>query len=332
MKKYILIIVVVVVLIVPIKILAQGSVPNARDTGTVMPTDPSSATNLAPASAIIRTANPLPTPTLTAKPTYSPKSTTKPSPQVIQSVQPEPQSEQSQPTGNSITPVVLTGIILSVLGLTALSLKSKKIKQNKKQQNDDGRCNGIKELLEQKKKELQEAVQNWPQDKLKAITEVKAIEFLSKDEIAKEGIEKFQQVKAKYDKIKGMIEMLEKRYDLCMLSLPDKNASYQGTIIENSLNDKAILDNLKVMKTYPLEDWMLHDVQVNEKQIEKMGECLSDGPWYMHFWQKDSDDVTVVFKDKNFKIKYSDKNTWTEAINHGKSLGIPEEQLNFKME
>jgi len=32
------------------------------------------------------------------------------------------------------------------------------------------------------------------------------------------------------------------------------------------------------------------------------------------------------------KIKYSVKSTWAPAINYGKSIGIPEEQLNFPID
>src|SRR3989344_3460833 len=104
---------------------------------------------------------------------------------------------------------------------------------------------------------------------------------------------------------------------------------YHGTIVENSLADKNILKDLEIIKSYWLEDWLLHDVLVNEEQIEKLGKFLSDGPWYMHFWQDNQEDIIVVFKDESFRIKHSDKNTWIEAIEHGKSLGIPEEHLDF---
>ena len=104
---------------------------------------------------------------------------------------------------------------------------------------------------------------------------------------------------------------------------------YKGTIIENSLEDKNILKDLKVTKNYQIEDWILDDVLVTEEQIKNLGKYMNDGPWYMHFWQKGNDKVKVVFKDKIFMIDYSDKNTWNEAISHGKSRGISEEQLDF---
>lgn len=105
--------------------------------------------------------------------------------------------------------------------------------------------------------------------------------------------------------------------------------SYQGTIIENSLLNKSVLKDLNILKTYQMEDWLLHDVLVNEEQVEKLGKFLRDGPWYMHFWEDNRDDIVVVFKDKNFRIKHSNRETWREAIEHGKTIGIPEEQLDF---
>lgn len=104
---------------------------------------------------------------------------------------------------------------------------------------------------------------------------------------------------------------------------------YKGTIIENSLEDKSVLKDLKITKTYNTTHWTLHDVLITEKQIENLGKYFNDGPWYAHFWQEGNDEVIVVFKDKIFRIKHSDKNTWTDAIKHGIFRGIPEKQLDF---
>jgi hypothetical protein len=47
----------------------------------------------------------------------------------------------------------------------------------------------------------------------------------------------------------------------------------------------------------------------------------------MHFWN--GNEVIAVFKDKSFEFMYDRKETWKSAVEHGRSLGIPEEQLNF---
>jgi hypothetical protein len=103
----------------------------------------------------------------------------------------------------------------------------------------------------------------------------------------------------------------------------------KGTIVENSLSDKDILSHLKIEKTYQDEGWILHDVLVEESQVADLAKSLDNGPWYIHLWEPGRDEIRVIFKDKTFVIKQSDKSTWTEAVAYGQSIGIPEEQLDF---
>ncbi len=104
---------------------------------------------------------------------------------------------------------------------------------------------------------------------------------------------------------------------------------YKGTIIENSLADKKILNEVQILKNYRSGSWVLNDVLVSEIQIPELSKCLDFGPWYIHLWQPGMDDVKVIFKDKVFDIKFSDKTTWSDAVTYGKSIGIPDEQLDF---
>lgn len=103
-----------------------------------------------------------------------------------------------------------------------------------------------------------------------------------------------------------------------------------GTIIENSLVDTSIVSKLTITRTWYDDDWLLHDVLVDEAVAEGLGIYLKDGPWYMHFYAGDS--VLVVFKDRIFHIRHSQKETWNEALAYGRTLGIPEEQLDFQIE
>ncbi len=107
---------------------------------------------------------------------------------------------------------------------------------------------------------------------------------------------------------------------------------YKGTIIENSLSDKSVLDTLKTKRTYESGDWVLHDVSVEENKISELSKYLADGPWYIHLWRPGEDNVKVVFKERIFDIKFSDKSTWVDAVLYGKSIGIPEEQLDFPID
>ena len=104
---------------------------------------------------------------------------------------------------------------------------------------------------------------------------------------------------------------------------------YKGTIIENSLSNKEILKKIRVNKTWKSGDWTLHSVSLDEDQIVELAASLDNGHWYIHIWRPDNDDVKVIYKDKIFDIKFSDKSTWNDATEYGKSLGIPKEQLDF---
>jgi len=64
--------------------------------------------------------------------------------------------------------------------------------------------------LDQKKKELEEMIKNYPENKLKYVA---AEKILGKN------------IKDKYDKLNEAIELIERRYDLCMLSL-DRNSDF----------------------------------------------------------------------------------------------------------
>lgn len=106
----------------------------------------------------------------------------------------------------------------------------------------------------------------------------------------------------------------------------------KGTIIENSLADKNVLSKVKIQDTRNAGDWILHDVLVEISAIPELAKSLDDGPWYIHLWEQGEDGVKVIFKDKVFDIKFSDKSTWTDAVAYGKSIGIPDEQLDFPID
>lgn len=112
----------------------------------------------------------------------------------------------------------------------------------------------------------------------------------------------------------------------------DAGALLEGIIVENSLKDGSVLNKLKILKSWDDGDWRLHRVALTYEEAVDLGTGLIDGPWYMHFWADTKDDVLVVFNNATFEIKYSDKNTWKVAIQHGTKKGIPLEQLDFVIE
>lgn len=104
---------------------------------------------------------------------------------------------------------------------------------------------------------------------------------------------------------------------------------YHGIIVDASQRDRSIFNKLKILGKKKDEDWVLYKIEVKSRDIKKiikeLQENMIDG-FYFHFYK--DDELIVVFKKKIFKIK-TDKSTWNEVIKYGKSLGIPEEELDF---
>lgn len=111
---------------------------------------------------------------------------------------------------------------------------------------------------------------------------------------------------------------------------------YKGTIVEESLEDNRILNSVEITgfriskDEVPSDRWHLYTVKVSKEDIQKISKYIKPGKWYMHFWK--NRDVIAVFRDKVFEFNYDDKSTWKEAVAYGRSIEIPEEQLDFIIE
>lgn len=118
---------------------------------------------------------------------------------------------------------------------------------------------------------------------------------------------------------------------------------YRGVIIEESLADVSVLDDLDIewTKVVAVKDrhntpwteyWTMHSVSILGDCARDMAERLAKvmdnaHPWYASF--KSGADHYVVFRDKVFHLNSSDTAQYEEASQYGKSLGIPSDWLNF---
>jgi hypothetical protein len=119
--------------------------------------------------------------------------------------------------------------------------------------------------------------------------------------------------------------------------------NYTGVIIEESLENKEILKEVKILstkieqvtekhKTPWLKQWTLHKVEVNAEKAAKVAEKLSEyiesaHNWYADF--KNNELHFIIFRNKVFRIDRTSKKQYDEAKNYGISLGIPEHQVDF---
>ena len=116
---------------------------------------------------------------------------------------------------------------------------------------------------------------------------------------------------------------------------PDEASKvWEGEILLESLCDSSVLDSLCVKTIEEIQDddglWHVYHVVCGEDQVSSMGAFLQDGPWFVHFLN--GDEIAVVFKDAYFKFLHTDIETIEKVKEHSRTLGVPEEELNFFIE
>ena len=125
--------------------------------------------------------------------------------------------------------------------------------------------------------------------------------------------------------------------------------NYKGVIIEESLENKDILKDVKILSTKVekvtkehetpwLSKWTLDTIEIPEDEAKEVAEKISksldrahNGSWYADF--KNDTHHYIIFRDKVFYIDRESKEQYDEAERYGISLGIPKHQLiNYKGE
>ena len=119
----------------------------------------------------------------------------------------------------------------------------------------------------------------------------------------------------------------------------------QGTIIEESLENKEVLADVDILSTKVeevaerhqtpwLSKWTLHKVAIAPEKAEMVAQKLARSldaehsrNWYADF--KDAATHYIIFRDKVFKIDRRNKEQYDQARQYGLALGIPEYQLDF---
>jgi len=119
--------------------------------------------------------------------------------------------------------------------------------------------------------------------------------------------------------------------------------NYRGIIIEESLENKAVLEKVKIMstkvepvtekhKTPWVKQWTLHTVKISENEAQDIAEKISKALDSEHNWYADFKNESfhfIIFKDKIFKIDRTSKEQYDQAKEYGISIGIPPHQVDF---
>ena len=108
---------------------------------------------------------------------------------------------------------------------------------------------------------------------------------------------------------------------------------YKGIIESESLSNKALLDKVRIIKSYNeehLDDepkiWTINKIEVDDSDFYSFIKILSNSMiegWYSLLWNDSF--VYVIFRDKFFKI--SNENPWIgqeffSVVNYASSSGI----------
>lgn len=124
--------------------------------------------------------------------------------------------------------------------------------------------------------------------------------------------------------------------------------TFKGTIIEESLEDKVVLNTVKIVSTRIsqvterhqtpwIKQWTLYKVEIEPSQVDDIALQISKSldsnhlhSWYADF--KNDDTHYVIYKNKVFKINRTKIEEYLKAREYGLALGIPSYQIDFEQD
>ncbi len=112
---------------------------------------------------------------------------------------------------------------------------------------------------------------------------------------------------------------------------------YKGAIVEESLEDKNVLEDFDIVERTVTDDenpddrWHICKVLADMEHIEKLSKFIKPIGWYANFWSG-TGNMAVVYRNKIFSFHKDDEVGRREAVEYGLSVGIPLEQLDFFVE
>lgn len=120
--------------------------------------------------------------------------------------------------------------------------------------------------------------------------------------------------------------------------------NYKGIIIEESLTDRSVLDDMKIIKTVVeavtenhktpwVNQWTMHEVEIQSEKAAEITNRISIALDKQHNWYADyktDSDHYIIYSNKVFHVTdRNDQAQYDEATNYGISIGIPEYQVDF---
>lgn len=116
---------------------------------------------------------------------------------------------------------------------------------------------------------------------------------------------------------------------------------FTGLLLKESLKDESVMDLVHITKieTWDVEHaaifqpkvWTAIYFEGDESEIDyivlELSQSLKPRGWYINISTKEY--AYVIFPNKIFKYREGDKEEEKEAIEYGRSIGIPDRQLDW---
>lgn len=223
LKNKLLLVIGLIFLVIPVAFVfsqSDGTVPPA-DGSVAVPTvesKPQSEEPVKPTESIPSAPSTVPT---SSQVVPQNRPTTEEVPVVtVETIDSNQQDANSQNNVNLGLIALAGAALLSGLGFLGFKLSNKS-------KNKEDECDSIKDLIEQKKRQLEEEIRNYPEEKLKGAVKEIILNQLKKNEALNSSIEIAKDLQKKYNTSLRAIELLQKKYNLCILSLPTIKKSMQ---------------------------------------------------------------------------------------------------------
>lgn len=229
---------------------------------------------------------------------------------------------------NNIMIGVIAVFATSIIAYGASYLFRKNNGDKKDKDKDDKKCEDIKTLLEQKRKEFEDMVRELPKEKLKEMAKDSVLGALRKDEDMRKILDVAGNAKEKYDKLEKVIETLQKRYDLCTLEFSLANST---KVILVDAVDTFVMEDGEIFKemydlleTFPNKKIIL--TEADDGQFKKFN--LDKMPYEVFTLKHNPEKIDPKYYEIMFKhfglskegVVYVEHNL--EAVKSAQSIGI----------
>lgn len=106
---------------------------------------------------------------------------------------------------------------------------------------------------------------------------------------------------------------------------------YHGILVDAAFTDKRFPESFKLFARKQAGEWTLFGVEILREELDQailsiQAEMRADEPFYGHLY--DDETLIAIFKRRVFRLT-PHRSSWEEIKEYGKSLNIPEEQLDF---